>query len=343
MRLFRPVFLVLLALLVPLSAATLHAQFGISINVGFAPPALPVYEQPPCPEVNLMWTPGYWGYDNDGGYYWVPGAWVPAPYDGALWTPPYWGWNNGQYGFHDGYWGQTVGYYGGVNYGFGFGGVGFAGGEWRGGSFAYNTAVTQVNVNIIHTTYRNTTIVQQGIVANPNHVAFNGGPGGIQHTATPREQAAEKQPHTAATSFQTQHATTARSDKTSFAKANGGHPTNLAAAKPLAAQKTSPPAGMKAVPMAEPRTETKAAAPKAEPRTETKAAAPKAEPRTETKAAAPRAEPKPAAHPAAAAKPVERSTEEPKTEARPVPAEKAAPKAAPRPAVEPKAAPRPAP
>jgi len=91
-----------------------------------------------------MWTPGYWAYDQEGGYYWVPGAWVPAPYGGALWTPPYWGWNNGQYGFHDGYWGQTVGYYGGVNYGFGFGGVGFAGGEWRGGSFAYNTAVTQV-------------------------------------------------------------------------------------------------------------------------------------------------------------------------------------------------------
>jgi len=46
-------------------------------------------------------------------------------------------------------------------------GVGFAGGEWRGGSFAYNTAVTQVNVNVIHVTYVNETIVHEGIVENP--------------------------------------------------------------------------------------------------------------------------------------------------------------------------------
>ena len=31
-----------------------------------------------------------------------------------------------------GYWGPHVGYYGGVNYGFGYMGVGFAGGAWRG-------------------------------------------------------------------------------------------------------------------------------------------------------------------------------------------------------------------
>ena len=230
MRLFRSVRLLLLALLVSVTGASLHAQFGVSlsINVGFAPPALPVYVQPMCPQPNLMWTPGYWAYSSDdGGYYWVPGAWVPAPYEGALWTPPYWGWNNGQYGFHDGYWGTHVGYYGGVNYGFGFGGVGFAGGEWRGGSFAYNTAVTQVNVNIIHVTYVNTTIVQAGIVANPNHVAYNGGPGGVQHAATPTEQAAASEPHVAPTKFQTQHAATAKADKTSFAKANGGKPKTL--------------------------------------------------------------------------------------------------------------------
>ena len=46
-----------------------------------------------------MWTPGYWAYGDDG-YYWVPGAWVPAPYEGALWTPPYWGWSGGIYVFH---------------------------------------------------------------------------------------------------------------------------------------------------------------------------------------------------------------------------------------------------
>jgi hypothetical protein len=208
MRLLRATHLLVFALLVSLIPTALHAQFGIgvSINVGFAPPVLPVYVQPMCPQPNLMWTPGYWGYSQQAGdYFWVPGAWVPAPFAGGLWTPPYWGWNAGQYGFHGGYWGHHVGYYGGVNYGFGFGGNGFAGGEWRGGSFAYNTAVTQVNVNIIHTTYVNKTIVEQNIVANPNHTAYNGGPGGIQHTASPAEEAVAKEPHTNPTSFQTQH------------------------------------------------------------------------------------------------------------------------------------------
>src|SRR5580658_363984 len=247
MRTSRTVRFFLLALLISVAAASSRAQFGLSISVGFAPPVLPVYVQPPCPQPNLMWTPGYWAYAQDSGdYFWAPGAWVPAPYSGALWTPPYWGFSNGNYGFNEGYWGQTVGFYGGVNYGFGFGGIGFAGGEWRGENFAYNTAVTQVNVTVIHTTYVNRTIVESGIVANPNHVAYNGGPGGIQHTATASEQAAAHQPHTAPTSVQTQHIAGAKADKTSYAKANGGHPATLVAAKPLAEEKKAAPAGMKA-------------------------------------------------------------------------------------------------
>src|SRR5580698_3949030 len=44
------------------------------ITAQIAPPPLPVYEQPPCPEPNLIWTPGYWHF-GPLGYYWVPGAW----------------------------------------------------------------------------------------------------------------------------------------------------------------------------------------------------------------------------------------------------------------------------
>jgi len=66
-------------------------QVGISIRIG--PPALPVYEQPPCPAEGYIWTPGYWAYDYDyGDYYWVPGTWVLAPEPGFFWTPAYWGW-----------------------------------------------------------------------------------------------------------------------------------------------------------------------------------------------------------------------------------------------------------
>ena len=253
----------LLALLLPVLAIPAHAQlsFGISFNVGIAPPVLPVYEVPVCPEPNLMWTPGYWAWDPGyGDYYWVPGAWVPAPYVGALWTPPYWGWYGGHYGFHTGYWGSEVGYYGGVNYGGGYLGIGFAGGEWRGGEFAYNTAVVNVNTTIIHNTYINRTIVEQNTSRDPNHFAYAGGPHGIQHEPTPQELTATHQQHTPPTRFQTAHVATARADKASFSKANGGHPRELAVAKPLAAARVAAPAGMK----------TAAGAPKAEPRTATR-------------------------------------------------------------------------
>jgi hypothetical protein len=84
MQIFRSARLLLLAMLVSLIPAS--ASAGVFISVGFAPPAMPVYVQPPCPEDGLMWTPGYWHYGEEG-YYWVPGAWVPAPAPGLLWTP----------------------------------------------------------------------------------------------------------------------------------------------------------------------------------------------------------------------------------------------------------------
>src|SRR5271154_732824 len=144
---------ILLAICLPLGlaamAAPASAQIAVGISVHVAPPALPVYAQPACPTEGYLWTPGYWAY-GDAGYYWVPGVWVSPPRVGLLWTPGYWGFAGGAYGFHAGYWGPHVGFYGGVNYGYGFGGVGFGGGEWRGGHFAYNSAVTNVNSTVIH-------------------------------------------------------------------------------------------------------------------------------------------------------------------------------------------------
>ena len=113
------------------------AQARVFLSVGFAPPAIPVYEQPLCPGDGYIWTPGYWQYTDDG-YQWVDGAWVVAPYTGALWTPGYWGYGTGGYFWNAGYWGPTIGYYGGINYGFGYFGTGFYGGYWNGGHFFYN-------------------------------------------------------------------------------------------------------------------------------------------------------------------------------------------------------------
>ena len=237
MQVIRSLRWLLLALL--LSLVSTSANAGVFISVGFAPPPLPVYEQPPCPEPGLMWTPGYWAYGDDG-YYWVPGAWVPAPEPNFLWTPPYWGWENGLYLFHRGYWGPHVGFYGGVNYGFGYGGIGFAGGEWRHGHFAYNTAVVHVDRRYVHETFEDRGRVDRGYVSRGNHVAFSGGPGGIRHDPRPEERQAEHEHHMDVTSFQHSHEDAARGDRGSYVKNNNGRPAHLAADRPLGSEMHSP-------------------------------------------------------------------------------------------------------
>src|SRR5438046_6146002 len=169
----------------------LASSFGqVGISVGFATPALPVYQQPPCPVEGYLWTPGYWGYGYDvGDYYWVPGAWVPPPSVGVLWTPPWWGWNNGVYAFNQGYWGPTVGFYGGVNYGYGYTGNGYWGGRWSGNTFQYNTAVTRVNKNVVHNTYINNSVNKQ---VTANRASFNGPNGVNAQPPTPQKADATK-------------------------------------------------------------------------------------------------------------------------------------------------------
>ncbi len=170
-------------LFVSLPLASSFAQVDISVNV--APPVLPVYEQPLCPVEGYIWTPGYWGWGG-GDYYWVPGVWVPPPRVGLLWTPAWWGWNNGAYAFHQGYWGPTVGFYGGINYGYGYAGNGYWGGRWEGNAFRYNTAVTRVNTNVVHNTYINNSFNKQ---VNTNRASFNG-PNGIKAEPTGEQKAA---------------------------------------------------------------------------------------------------------------------------------------------------------
>jgi hypothetical protein len=203
------------------------AQIGIGISVGFAPPALPIYVQPPIPEPGFLWTPGYWGYEAAGGYFWVPGTWVHPPRIGVLWTPPYWGFAGGVYGFHTGYWGPHVGFYGGINYGFGYGGVGFAGGRWEGGGFRYNSAVNNFGGTHITNVYReevhNTTI---------NRTSFNGGAGGVQARASAEEEAAAREEHVQATEEQTRNHEAAKADPQFRASANHGQPAVAATAKP---------------------------------------------------------------------------------------------------------------
>lgn len=211
-------------------AAQAQAVIGIGVSVRVAPPPLPVYVQPPLPAPGYMWTPGYWAY-GEAGYYWVPGVWVQPPRVGLLWTPGYWGFGSGIYGWHAGYWGPHVGFYGGVNYGFGFGGIGFCGGEWRGGAFAYNSAVANFGSTHVTNVYVNRTIVEQNTILNNNHVAFNG-PGGINRTASPEEQRFAGESHIQPTSNQLQHQNAAAMDRSQLASVNHGSPSTTAVSHP---------------------------------------------------------------------------------------------------------------
>ncbi|MGB6973874.1 MAG: YXWGXW repeat-containing protein [Terracidiphilus sp.] len=230
MKKLHTVRLLLLALLISIVPAVSHA--GVFISVGFAPPPLPVYVQPDCPDPGLMWTPGYWAYGQDG-YYWVPGAWVPAPYDGALWTPGYWGWDAGFYVWHPGYWGQYVGYYGGVNYGFGYFGIGFVGGRWHGNYFEYNTAVMHLDRGRIHHFYDDRAVVSRYTVSRGSHVSYNGGRGGINYRPSAAEQRATHEQHSGPTSYQTQHETQFRNDRNAYSKVNHGRPQQAVERQPL--------------------------------------------------------------------------------------------------------------
>ena len=164
----------LLGLIAVLLLPTAKAQ--VLISVGFGPPALPIYQQPPVPQDGYLWVSGYWAWDPDFyDYYWVPGTWVMPPQPGYLWTPPWWGWDNGAYTFHDGFWATQVGFYGGINYGFGYFGSGFQGGRWDSGRFYYNRSVTNITEVNVRNVY-NTTVVNN--TTNVNRVSFNGGQGG---------------------------------------------------------------------------------------------------------------------------------------------------------------------
>ena len=196
-----------------------------------APPELPTYEQPEAPAPNYIWTPGYWGYAPIG-FYWVPGAWVAAPYYGALWTPGYWGFYNNRYWFHHGYWGPYIGFYGGVNYGYGYFGTGYRGGYWSGNNFYYNRSVTRVNVTIIHNVY-----ARPYTFSSHSRVAYNGGRGGIQVRPRPAEIAAMRQPRIPPMASQVRNRNEAAQNRQQFYKQNKGRPAIVAAPRPIPADK----------------------------------------------------------------------------------------------------------
>ncbi len=215
----RSLLFALMILAIPVASS---AQ--IILSIGIAPPPLPVYEQPVCPSAGYMWTPGYWAYAQEG-YFWVPGTWEMAPEPGLLWTPGYWGWGGSAFVFNEGYWGAQVGFYGGINYGFGYAGVGYQGGYWKSGAFFYNRSVNNVtNVTNVY----NKTIVNVRVT----EVSYNGGTGGLSARPSAQEQKARSEKHVARTSAQVEHVQTASTNHDLYESVNHGKPAIAATAKP---------------------------------------------------------------------------------------------------------------
>ncbi len=204
------------------------SQAGVTILSDQEPPPLPDYDQPPVPSSGSIWTPGYWAWNNYE-YYWVPGTWVEPPEPGLLWTPGYWGFADGVYAFHRGYWGRQVGFYGGVDYGFGYGGHGYDGGHWNDDRFFYNRSVNRFGPTHIENVY-------DGPAPAPRtdmRPSFNG-PHGETIRPTREDEAFARERHIPPTTVQIDHARTASRTPDLFVSTNHGKPGIAATPQPAA-------------------------------------------------------------------------------------------------------------
>jgi WXXGXW repeat (2 copies) len=207
---------------------TLSARTTIGVTVSFGPPALPYYVQPPCPAPCYVWTPGYWAWDPALGYFSVPGTWVRSPFIGALWTPGYWDYDDGVYVWYAGYWGPAVGYYGGIDYGYGYTGEGYQGGYWNHGTFYYNRTVNTI------TTLNITNVYGQSVDEHfrDRHISYHGGPGGTRGGPTPAQFSAARQRRSTAVSAQQHQILLAKANPVERASVNHGRPGIAATWRP---------------------------------------------------------------------------------------------------------------
>jgi hypothetical protein len=151
-----------------------------------------------------------------------------------LWTPPYWGFNRGVYALFPGHWGTHIGFYGGINYGFGYTGLGYHGGYWNAGRFDYNRTVNNINTTVIHNVYTYNIVNRTTVV---NRVSYNGGPGGIAVRPRPAELAVLHEPRAPRMATQIQHVEAARVDHTQFVAVNHGRPATPVVERPLEADR----------------------------------------------------------------------------------------------------------
>ena len=175
----------------------------------------------------------------------MPGAWTRPPEAGLLWTPGYWGYSGNRYRYYNGYWGLHIGYYGGIDYGFGYVGTGYQGGYWSGDRFNYNRAANNINtsdVRVYNRTVTNTVIINNITINNPTSRASYNGPGGVTRRPLPVETAAvREQLVPPMIDYNCSSAQSAAQNRQQFASVNKGRPTMVAEAKPVPAGKPIAP------------------------------------------------------------------------------------------------------
>jgi hypothetical protein len=120
---------------------------------------------------------------------------VKPPHPGLRWTPPYWNRVDGGYIFHAGYRTGRVGFYGGINYGYGYSGNGYQ------DAFFYSRAVNNLgSINVAHVYDKAVTEDENG-----SRVSFNGGSRGTRARPTPQQEALNNEQHVKPTAEQQQH------------------------------------------------------------------------------------------------------------------------------------------
>jgi hypothetical protein len=144
-----------------------------------------------------------------------------------LWTPGYWAFAEGRYVYRPGYWGREVGFYGGVDYGYGYNGAGYGGGYWTGDRFFYNRTVNNITGVTIANVYS-----QPVVAVQASRISFNGGQGGLSARPTPQQQAFAGEQHVPPTSVQQQHIQTASRDTSLRESQNHGRPPVAATSRP---------------------------------------------------------------------------------------------------------------
>ncbi len=201
----------------------------VELRATDAPPPLPEYEQPPCPDDGYLWTPGYWAYGG-GGYFWVPGTWVQPPPRRRAVDPRLLGLRGRRVCIPHRVLGSPCRILRRRELRPWLWRHGLCGRPWSGNSFAYNRTVNNVNVTHVHNTY-NETVINNVTV---NRVSYNGGSGGLSAAPTSQDRAASREQHAAPTPLQREHVVEAVRNPALAVRANGGHPPIAATPRPAA-------------------------------------------------------------------------------------------------------------